>query len=282
MLNRLRFLPFLCLSAVGVAHADCRPNGELEKVYCQLQAKGESLPKMSDFRRNDARMQQLLLKRPAAKHGIRLPVVDKKSAVKATSPKRAAAKPKPKKVTKPAVPLAVVEAKAAYRAPSRSALGRALQTTCSISEARISCAERHYQLLDNLNNRHLNKQVFAESNRLGLSNYLGSINHKPSLNDYMGDAYQRYIEGMLKIGLGASTMTYSKFYYTFEDAWNNKRDFADRFEQMYVFLKKDKQSMGVKKRYSNDLPAGLHQCAELSSHIIVCDNKKINWVYYRH
>lgn len=279
MLKFLRLLPLLYLTLSSETYADCRANTELETVYCQLQAKGEALPKMSDFRRNAPKMQRLLLKRPASKHGIALPIVAKKSALVATVQYRSTVTPKPKK----AVPL-VVEApkqKKMQSAHRSSTADQDLQTSCTISGKRIRCSGQHYQLLDNLNNRHLDKRVFSESNLLGMRNYQGSFHHKSSLNRYMADAYQRYIDGMLKIGLAASTMTYSKFYYTFEDAWNNKRDFADRFEKMYVFLKKDKQSMGVKKRYSDELPAGLHQCAELSESIIVCDNKKINWVYQR-
>lgn len=274
MLKFLRLLSLLYLSLSSAAYAKCTANTELEAVYCQLQAKGEALPKMSDFRRNDPQMQKLLLKRPASRHHIALPEIAKKS----TSVARVTSK------SKKVAPLSVVDVPAPKKILSthKSPLaGHELQASCTISGERISCSGQHYQLLDNLNNRHLDKQVFSDSNLLGMSNYQGSFNHKSSLNSYMAGAYQRYIDGMLKIGLAASTMTYSKFYYTFEDAWHNKRDFADRFEKMYVFLKKDKQTMGVKKRYSDTLPAGLHQCAELSDSIIVCDNKKINWVYFR-
>tara|TARA_B110000116_G_C16728342_1_gene532518 strand:+ start:226 stop:645 length:420 start_codon:yes stop_codon:yes gene_type:complete len=135
-------------------------------------------------------------------------------------------------------------------------------------------------LLNNLQNRHLQKNVFAAANVLGLDNYSGDIENTRLFNSYLGDNYQRYIEGMLRLGLASSTMSYSRFYYTFHDANKNNRDFAARFEKMYVFLKKDKQSMGVKSRYSDEMPAGLHQCVALTFAIVVCDNKRMNWVYH--
>src|SRR5690554_5610586 len=61
-----------------------------EQVYCELQARGEvkSLPPFYQFKRNDVMTQALLLKRPARRAGIDLPMpktpqaTTKKNAVK--------------------------------------------------------------------------------------------------------------------------------------------------------------------------------------------------------
>ena len=47
-----------------------------EQVYCELQARGEAktLPPFYQFKRNDATTQALLLKRPAGRIGIELPM----------------------------------------------------------------------------------------------------------------------------------------------------------------------------------------------------------------
>lgn len=268
----------LCSAVSAEAQASCLPKGELEKVYCQLQAKGEALPALRDFRRNSPRMQRLLLTRSATRHNIALPVLASAAPKLAPVAKPAVKKENIRRALKP-----IVKPKDQYllKEPAYLTPSIVLKDSCSLSGGQIICPNARYSLLDNLNNRHLDTDVFSANNRLGLSNYRGQLNQSAELKRYMANTYQQYIEGMLKIGLAASTMTYSRFYYTFEDAWNNKRDFADRFEKMYVFLKRDKQTMGVKKRYSSELPQGLHQCAELSAELIVCDNQKINWVYRR-
>tara|TARA_B100000809_G_scaffold140904_1_gene138450 strand:+ start:4977 stop:5792 length:816 start_codon:yes stop_codon:yes gene_type:complete len=260
----------LLLIAANATQAACNPRTELEIAYCQLQAKGARLPTWGDFRRNNSRMQRLLLKRPSTTHGVALPKASASFNTKQT------------------VSLITSSARATRSIPAlssttskHSSLSRkkSLQD-CSLAGAKIVCAEQEYRLLDNLQNRHLQNNVFAAANVLGLNNYSGDIDNTRLFNSYLGDNYQRYIEGMLRLGLASSTMSYSRFYYTFEDANKNNRDFAARFEKMYVFLKKDKQSMGVKSRYSDEMPAGLHQCVELTASIVVCDNNTMNWVYH--
>jgi len=105
------------------------------------------------------------------------------------------------------------------------------------------------------------------------------LNDQDNVHRYLGDSYRRYIQAMLDIGLAAATMSYSRFYYTFDDAAKNQRDFAARFEKMYIYLKKDKQTMGVKSRYSDELPVSLKQCSWLNDSLLVCDNDKLNWIY---
>ena len=212
-------------------------------------------------------MQRLILTRPAAMHGITLPKAvasEKKRVARSTPPARATR---------------VIPARALT--PSKRSVSARQPTLhhCRLAATKIICPEQQYRLLDNRQNRHLEENVFAATNLLGLDNYSGNIKNTRQLNSYLADNYQRYIEGMLRLGLAASTMSYSRFYYTFEDANSNNRDFAARFEKMYVFLKKDKQSMGVKNRYSDEMPTGLHQCVELSASLLVCDNNKMNWVY---
>ena len=267
----MKIMILLFLSIVANAtQAACSPRSELEIAYCDLQAKGARLPNWGDFRRNNSRMQRLLLKRPATVHGVALP-----KAIANTSAKRPVAPTKSSSYATRSISTVSPTSSKHSILTRQSSLQR-----CNLAGAKIICDEHEYRLLDNRHNRHLPKKVFAADNVLGLDNYLGDIENTRLLNSYLGDNYQRYIEGMLRLGLAASTMSYSRFYYTFDDANNNNRDFAARFEKMYVFLKKDKLNMGVKNRYSDEMPAGLHQCVELTASIVVCDDHKMNWVYH--
>ncbi len=114
---------------------------------------------------------------------------------------------------------------------------------------------------------------------MGLPRYRGNRNNDRAIQYYLSDVYSLYIQKMVDIGLGASTMSYRRFYYTFNDLQSKQVSFTERFEKMYGYLKKDKKTMQVKPLLSEHRPDKLSQCDDISKHIIVCDNGSANWVY---
>lgn len=265
----------LLFSFTSWAVVACEPRTPLEKVYCQLQEKNSAPPiSMAEFRRNTPQVQALLLRRPAKSHGIIMPALTAKPSVKKAERK----KTEPTRVQASSAAVDVATPVLVNNSRSAGALPLA---SCRLYGSSIHCGNNRYNLLGNLNNQKLNKAVFDPERRLGITEYRGDYNNERALHRHLGESYRRYIQGMLAIGLAASTMSYSRFYYTHADAKKNQQNFAERFEKMYEFLKKDKQTMGVKSHYSDDRPASLEFCSELTDEIVVCDNKKINWLYQR-
>ncbi len=277
------FIGCLFLALTGPVLA-CQPHTPLEEVYCQLLGKGEKLPSLEDFRRNQPRIQALLLKAPARKHGIRVPSPGKNTSAQ----KKAATKRVPVKTSHPQSDsqfqphakrqqsTSSREIKSKSQIPEVSATGL---TGCALQGRTIRCSQQYFQLATNLPNRQLSPSALSEKNRLDLTNYKGKSQDKRALKKHLSLSYQRYIEQMLSIGLGASTMSYSKFYYTYEELQRLQVDFAERFETMFGYLKKDKASMAIKDSYVDALPASISACVKLQTSILVCDNGIHNWIY---
>lgn len=267
---------------------------DYERIYCEIIAAGagKGLPALEDFRSNSARIQNLLLKRPAQAIGIDLPTyteLEKINEAKASKKHNrneivkknsvtktihfhsfpAEAKPKPQSIT-PQIP---------ERPQSQPMAVSELQKQCQLINDYINCGSVSYYLVVNQNNSVLDKQALSASNKMGMRTYTGSKDDKEAIKKYLSESYRHYIEKMLEIGLGAATMSFSKFYYTYQQVAELGHDFAQRFEIMYNFLKKDKASMAVKARYSDVLPSKLEQCARLSANLLVCDQDEHNWIY---
>lgn len=81
-------------------------------------------------------------------------------------------------------------------------------------------------------------------------------------------AYHRYIGKMLSVGLGGTTISYTKLSYTFRELYEDNGDFAARFEAMFGYLKKDKAALALKPRYGDQLPVSIDQLfsSERSAH----------------
>jgi hypothetical protein len=284
--SRQKIITLVCgfLLVAGWPALACQPHTPLEEVYCQLVSKGEKLPSLEDFRRNQPRIQALLLKAPARKHGIRVPSPGKNTSAQ----KKAPAKRVPVKAshsqshsqfqpqTKRQQPTSVRDIKSKSQMPEVSATG---MTGCALQGRTIRCSQQNFQLVNNLPNRQLSPSALSEKNTLGLTNYKGKSQDERALKKHLSLSYQRYIEQMLSIGLGASTMSYSKFYYTYEELQRLQVDFAERFETMFGYLKKDKASMAIKDSYVDALPASINACVKLQPSILVCDNGIHNWIY---
>lgn len=282
-MSRQKNITFICglLLVAGWPVLACQPRTPLEEVYCQLQSKGETLPNLEDFRRNQPRIQALLLKAPARKHGIRVPSPGKSKSTQktytqsqphsqpqASASSRESARESSREVVRVATPKS--------QTPEISASDLA---NCTLQGREIRCPQQRFQLVTNLSNRQLLPHALSEKNRLGLTNYQGNSRDLQALKKHLSLSYQRYIEKMLSIGLGASTMSYSKFYYTHEELQRLQVDFAERFETMFGYLKKDKASMAIKDSYVDALPASIRACVKLQPSVLVCDNGIHNWIY---
>ncbi|GAB1264113.1 hypothetical protein [Aurantivibrio infirmus] len=253
----------------------------LEQLFCKIQltAEGSTLPSFADFRRNQPKIQAMLLKRPARKLGLDVPVPEKPVSSARASERE------PEKTSEPETKDAALKPITVSLRPEsqiEKPNGRAAQNPlaqCEFRSIQIVCKNRLYELIDNKHNRYLAKDVLSEDNELGMARFHGDPKNETELNNYLVESYALYIQKMLDIGLGGVTMSYTKFYYTYLELSDSEEIFADRFETMYGFLKKDKATMLVEQRFSEKRPSGLQQCMDLNERLIVCDNRTVNWVY---
>ncbi len=259
-----------------VASLACEGVKPLEKIYCQVQAKGHgaNLPRFDEFSRNPELTQRLLLKRPAAKAGLTLPPeVGQRSAKPKTTesnPPVLATQKNTSSATKPLPPANFVK-----QAPLA---GASDFNRCQMRTTSIVCDATSYMLQDNLNNKSLAPHALTDSNQLLLK---PAPKGASNIHDYLREAYATYLIKMMDIGLAGVTLTYSKFYYIYEDVTANKKDFAARFKEMYFYLKKDKSTMAVAKQHANKAPPSLGACDFIARDLIACDNEGASWVYRR-
>ncbi|NHO67517.1 hypothetical protein G8770_18385 [Aestuariicella hydrocarbonica] len=249
------------------------PNTELEKAYCQLLGKGADLPSIRDFRRNSPAVQRLLLSRPAARVGLALPAIPNKKPPSPAEAKTVLAEPSNRR---PQAEPQFSRDSTVVAAPAPG--GSVDSDSCRLFADVIRCAGDEYRLVLNLPNHRLPKGSLSAANRLQLSPI--GVEAPPRQQDLYG-SYRHYIEKMLSIGLGGSTMSYSKFYYTWEESRAQRQNFVERLAQMFEYLKRDKQTLAVKSRYDHKLPAAISWCQPLSHDLWTCDNKHRNWVYRR-
>ena len=242
-----------------------------EQVYCEVQARGEAktLPPFYQFKRNDATTQALLLKRPAARIGIDLPMP----------------KPVAKKMTAKAAPQqerklpASVAQKPQPTASQSSAPKTLTSSACQLNGEAMCCGDQQFTLIGNRRNQRLAQGVLEAENKMALPVYHGSTSDQAAIDAYLARAYRQYIEKMHEIGLGGVTMTYGKFYFLFFDLQEKGLDFSQRFETMYGFLKKDKATMGVSETLTPDSQLEATDCDPLAEHMWVCSRAGRNYLY---
>ena len=257
----LRYLvTILSVSAANLAHGQVscflHAEGYYEQIYCEVKAegRGDGLPTLFDFKKNNAMTQALLLKRPATKAGIKLAMPKQNQRIN---------KPQIKPRQQPSVPK------------------QKGMKSCQLSDSTIGCQSEIYQLAGNKANKYLAAKALSETNKMSLPLYQGNLNKKSALNYYLTDAYRLYIEKMLVIGLGGATMSYSKFGYVFNDLAEKNVPFSERFEKMYGFLKKDKRTINVSQKIVSDKLLTLNDCAGLSDELIICERSGKNYIYQR-
>jgi hypothetical protein len=244
----------------------CQSNTDLEQLYCQQRGDDKSLPSMEDFRRNSTQIQRLLLKRSAAAAGLALPPEKKPSQETAGSSSRLV------EATTP--PTVNIRSAAPTLSSKPSLLPLPLPTSCQLSNRTIQCASDEFHLVENQSNHSLKADSLSDSNQLVFADSQGM-----SETRYWSASYRLYIEKMLSIGLGASTMSYTKFVYTWQQAQQQGQNAKARFRKMFEFLKRDKRALAVQSSYDSRLPEAISWCQSLSRRLWVCDNRQRNWVY---
>lgn len=253
------------------AQSDCYTLAQTyyEQLYCDVQAQSRShgLPPIYEFKRNDATTQALLLRRPAQRLGIDVPMPTAKDTRRTPPPE-----PAPAPSQRPTSEASDKPEAASYAQPQPL-------SDCTLVDTRIQCAGQQYQLLGNQSNSQLAPGALQATNKMDLPVFDGDPNDQRAVQAYLHQAYQRYVEQMLAIGLGGVTMTYGRFAFLFEDIQSKGLDFSDRFETMYRFLKKDKASMSVDSKPSVDKQLKIEDCDPLSPELLVCSRQGRNHVF---
>ncbi len=257
--------------AIGLKACKNSAKTELEFTYCEIIEKGQgsTLPDFFGFRRNKESMQRLLLKRGAARTGVTIPKAhESPSQTSLISRSPATEKPLTESTDTPAT----------VSVPSRPSTGETPEndlTDCSLNKEQINCNNRRYFLAVNLPTNRLGQNVLNDNNRLTLPDM---PNGQTQLQ-YLSNLYPHYIEKMLMIGLGDSTVSFTKFNAIYDTSIQQGEDFSMRFAEMYELLKKERRTMGIKQRYRNNFPESIESCMQLSRELIACDNIEQNWVY---
>lgn len=218
-----------------------------EQVYCELQAKGEgsALPRFHEFKNNPPVTQALLLKRPAGRIGITL-----KMPVETPPTQSIAGQPE----------LAAVSA-----------------ADCR-PEARVMlCGDKRYQLVGNQANSHLAEGALTAANQLLLPRYQGQS--QPELAAYLAEAYRQYLDKMLSIGLGGSTISFPKFAYLYQDLTTQGVDFVERSQIVFNYLKADKKRLKVSETVAPSSAASFIRCKQFGDQLLACDDGSKNYLY---
>ena len=150
-------------------------------------------------------------------------------------------------------------------------------SACTLADDKISCPQGNYFLTINIPLRRLDPRVLSDQNMFVFRPKYENENEL----QYLSNIYPYYLEKMLLIGLGDSTISFTKFNAIYQDANKQGENFRQRFSQMYEMLKQERQSMATKKRYRENYPESMAQCMRVSNEIISCDNIDQNWVYRR-
>ena len=260
---------------------------ELEEAFCNIQTKkpNNNLPSFNDFQNNPPDMQYLLLKSLARKLNIQL------SKPTRPQPPKAKQETKDQEVENQNIQeKAVVKLTPTIRSNIVSSEEPKVQHTqphnnpkkmqhCKLDKLWIHCNEIHYKLVTNKTNTDLEKNALSESNKMNIRD-----RNTKELNDisnikYLSKTYPVYIHKMLSIGLGAGTMSFTKYASIYEASEKNQQNFSERMETMFGFLKTDKRGNAIQSRYDTLLPEKINWCMPLDDMLIVCDNIHKNWIY---
>lgn len=251
-----------------------------EQVYCQLQAKAQTkgLPPFNQFKKNNEAVQASLLKRPAERNGIKLPVVVHKTQapVVVATPAKIANKPA---VNAPVIVANKTDVTGVIATPNIAVdvpgvAGMTNAAGCEMVANQIHCANQVFKLIGNKANHRLATGALSADNKMDLPAYQGG-----GLNPYLAETYGQYISKMCDIGLCGVTMSYRKFAYLYQDLHSKGLDFSQRFEIMYSFLKKDKASMGVSESFSIPKDASIEDCSQLTAMRYACDYQGRNYIF---
>lgn len=251
----------LLLCGVGLPVWGCgeQVKTELEAVFCRVKREAPSvpLPSFREFQKNPAKTQRLLLRRPARKLGIALPV-------ESTTPAANPGVPSTSNSSQPP-------------APRSSNLSTADLQECSLQGARILCADGTYLLQRNRSNQAVSKDALDKTS-LEIASPPDAKSPQ-AVAHYLTQSYRNYIHAMLNIGLAEATLSYTKYNHIFQEVQQQGGNFPQRMSTMFTYLKKDKQQMSAVGRPATLLPQSLDQCQRLDTKIILCDNVVENWIF---
>src|SRR5690606_2447832 len=104
------------------------------------------------------------------------------------------------------------EFKAASIKPAEQSVFAKPKLACHYGLEKITCADSDWQLQKNKSNRQLQSEALSDSNSMALPKQNGQ-----SDNQYLTQVYPVYIKKMLDIGLGGSTMAYTRFARVYEE-----------------------------------------------------------------
>lgn len=247
----LTLLLLVCLPTQAQQLCFLMAENYYEQLYCEIKAKGRgnNLPDFYDFQNNQPITQALLLKPHTRRLGIKLKMPKASSHTEANKHRGAAV----------AAPL-----------PSTASP----LVGCQIVGAIIHCQDSRYHLTGNRANRHLAEGALAADNQLLLPRYNGG-----DLQRYLAAAYRLYLEKMLAIGLGGSTMTFAKFHYLYRDLTDKGADFVERSKTVFEYLKADKKRIAVDESISPVAELTLAECYPHGSDLIACGHGRSNYLY---
>ena len=285
---------------------NAKPGDLYEATYCEIIAKGRphKMPSLGEFRRNDDVIQRLFLKRAIRGLKITLPasktekgqhssvrasttrtppavVIQKKtSQLHKNSSARLNTKKNHQRSSERANPVAIVSS--LKDSSSKVVDVFDLVDRCRLKGRRITCkGDTIFELVENRASRHIEAQEFAESNKLSLPIFSGDIKDTPVVKRYLQKAFRYYLDKMIAVGLGGSTITFNKFEYIFYDAKKRNFDFVTRFEMMFDFLKEEKKNSGGVKAELLEENLAIDHCGQLDKEIIICSVTARNRVYLK-
>jgi hypothetical protein len=281
---------FFVMLGITVSAEACvpQPGNEYEKIFCQLKksGRGETLPSIYDFRKNPPLTQALLLKKPAERAGIplRIPERDNAETVERQSKLLLASAVKPeaklpvvqKPVTVKPVTVPIIARQNTPRMVNETARVPDPVVGCSLKDFELDCQNGRYRLITNQANQYLSEGALSGQNRLNLPTDSGQ-----DREIYLQQAYSRYLDGMVAIGLGASTMSYTKFVNLYDHIKAEKLNFPERFETMYHFLKEDKSSIGVATQPMIAQGFTTQYCSDVRHGLLACEYKKDNYLFLK-
>jgi hypothetical protein len=250
-----------------------------EQLYCELKAlgQGKQLPDFYDFQKNNEVTQAFLIKRPAAKVGIKLALPRKSDTLNGLPSNHIASSRSMRSEGQPSSD----PVDAFVSSPKIKSSVQRYMDQCLFRSTQILCGDERFQLVGNLNNRNLTEGVLDSSNKMGIPVYSGDRADTAALGRYLSKAYVQYVEKMLEIGLGGSTFSYAKFVYLYHDVTAKGIDFSGRFETMFGYLKRDKKNLAVSERLPVTQVVADKQCDRPVEHLLVCDGGHKNYLYLR-
>lgn len=266
----------------------------LEESYCKIRAVNPSapLPSLQELRKNPEKTQRLLLRRPAQQAGISLPpetsskprLLEKTRSEPAVQSSQKAEEDKKVKTGRakavPASPSGWAQfAQPVQRESLPDSFAPSHAGDCQFKGSQLQCGREVYELVGNVSNSRLKADALDPNQTVVFAEYTDALDDEHAVMVHLADAYRHYIESMLEIGLGAATLSFTKFYHAFYESHSNGSAFGKRMTAMFEFLKKDKASMGVQAHYNDALPEDFSQCMSISEMLYVCDNVQQNWIY---